>query len=107
MDTFRGAHFKRGYLQVIWLCPHAFFKRTGGHGEAEVIANESDAIGARGIQIAEGALRLDDQWSRLRLHHFAVALRISDMDQHFGVTRHVEVASSDVDKLHGTVRPIG
>src|SRR6266487_6902880 len=72
---------------------HTFLERSGGQGEAEVIAHVGDAIGARRVEIAKGALGFDDERCGLGTHHFAVTLRIADVDQHLGVAWQVDIAA--------------
>lgn len=57
----KGTVVSRALLrQNLRLRPHALFKRPGRRREAKIIARVSDAVRARGVEIAIGALSFDD-----------------------------------------------
>src|SRR5437667_11257956 len=71
------------------LSAHAFFEGAGGEREAEVIADELDAVGTGGVEIAIGAFSFNNQWHGFRAHDLTIALREAGVDQQFDVASHV------------------
>ena len=65
-----------------------------------------DALNGGGVRIAIVALSLSDERGSLGAHNFGVAGGVADVDQHFDVAHHVEVAAAKVGELHCAVAPV-
>src|SRR6266545_658632 len=93
------------YSNLFYSGSHAFLEGTGGQWETEMVPHILDAVGAGEIEVAVGALGLDDQRRGLPAHDFAVTLRIADVNQQLDVTRHVQIARRQVGELHRPLLP--
>src|SRR5204863_535856 len=79
---------------------HAFLERTRRQRETKIVPHILDAVGTGRVEVAVGALRLDNQRRGFPAHHFAITLRIANVDQQFDVAPHVQVAGREVGELH-------
>ena len=84
---------------------HAVFKRAGGSGVAKVITHIGDAVGTGVVEILPSAFGFNDERSSGPLHDLAVASRIADLDEQFGVALHVDFAGWEIDELHRAFLP--
>lgn len=72
-----------------------------------MVADVGDAVGAGGVEVAEGAFGFDDQGCGFGFHDLAIAPGVADVNQQLGVAGQVKVAGGKVGELHGAVGPVG
>lgn len=91
---------------VLGLCTHAVLEAAASGRPLEVGIYVSNAICGAVVEILVRALGFDDERRGGALHQAAVALRVADVDEQFGISLHIDVAAAEVGELHRALRPI-